>query len=205
MSAFKTIGQALRGLFSTPIKRRTVAAASGSLITAASVSMAVFLSIADLKTAPMTAQFEGMVLQNYMDVVGVETWCVGETQVGRLEKGYTREYCLALFKARFSEYSSKLYGCYTEDMKRFVTPAMHGAFTDVYFNTGARCNTGMMRALMAGRPVAACDFILKYKRAGGKDCSIRTNGCYGVWDRRIKMHGPCLEEAQQLEASYASD
>lgn len=172
----------------------------GGLITAASVTMAAFLGIADVRQAPMTAQFEGIVLANYIDAVGVETWCIGETQEGRLEKGYTHQYCMDLFNRRFGTYSRKLYKCYNENMKRYVTPAMHGAFTDLYYNTGARCNTGMMRLLDQGKPVAACDFTLKYKRAGGKDCSIKANGCYGVWDRRVKLHKHCVEEAKQLGA-----
>jgi GH24 family phage-related lysozyme (muramidase) len=75
---------------------------------------------------------------------------------------------------------------------------MHAAITDVSYNTGAGCNSGMIRNLKAGKPVAACKSILDWKRAGGKDCSIRSNGCYGVWDRRLKMYPLCNEDAQRL-------
>ena len=145
---------------------RKASVAGGGIITAASVSMAVFLGIADIRTAPMTIQFEGMVLANYWDAIGgVETWCIGETQEGRLPAGnYTKKYCTDLFIKRFGTYSKKLYGCYTEDMKLYVSPSMHGAFTDVYYNTGARCNTVMMREVKAGNPVKACDGILQYKK-----------------------------------------
>lgn len=180
---------------------RKASVAGGGIITAASVSMAVFLGIADIRTAPMTIQFEGMVLSNYWDAIGgVETWCVGETQVGRLPAGnYTKEYCTKLFIGSFGKYSRKLYDCYDDSMKPFVSPSMHGAFTDVYYNTGARCNTVMMRSLKAGTPVKACDGILEYKKAGGRDCSVRSNGCYGVWDRRVKLHKYCVDEARELE------
>ena len=146
----------------------------------------------------MTAEFEGMVLENYTDVVGIETWCVGETMTGRLESGYTKEYCHSLFSSRFTQYSSQLYSCYDDTAKKYVTPKMHAAFVDVYYNTGAKCKTGMIRNLKKGKPVQACDYILKYKRAGGKDCSVRSNGCYGVYDRRLKFHPICVEDAKKI-------
>lgn len=189
------------GMFKGKPKTKIVATGGAGLVTAASVSALIFLGMAGDKGAPMTAQFEGMVLENYIDVVGVETWCVGETQVGRLESGYTKEYCMSLFKQQFNQYSARLYDCYDQTAKENVTPAMHAAFTDVYYNTGARCNTSMIRALKANKPVKACDAMLLYKRAGGKDCSIRSNNCYGVWDRRLKMHEVCMQDAKLLEAN----
>ena len=170
------------------------------VVTAAMVSPAVFLAKSVEVGAPMTEKFEGLVLENYLDSVGIETWCVGETQMGRLEEGYTIEYCRALFNTRFAQYSAQLYSCYTEDMKRYVTPSMHASFTDVYYNTGAKCRTGMMRNIKRGKPVAACNFTLKYKRAGGKDCSIRKNNCWGVWDRRVTMLPVCVSDAEQIPA-----
>lgn len=190
---FRQIGSFFKALTARPVR-----AAVTGVTTAATVSAAVFISMAAETGAPMTAQFEGTVLENYIDSVGIETWCIGETQVGRLEKGYTKEYCEALFFARFPQYAARLYSCYSEQDKRFVTPAMHAAFTDVYYNTGARCNTGMMRALRAKQPVAACEFILEYKNAGGKNCSVRKNNCFGVWDRRLKVLPICLADARKL-------
>ena len=173
-------------------------AVGGGLVTAAMVPAFAFIAMTADVQSEMTAEFEGTVLANYIDSVGVETWCTGETEVGRLESGYTKEYCEKIFTPRFNEFSTRVYSCYTEDMKRYVTPAMHGAFTDVAFNTGATCRTGMMRNLKAGKPVEACEYILQYKRAAGRDCSIRSNNCYGVWDRRLKVLEPCLKDARQI-------
>ena len=180
---------------------KTVAAtaAGGGLTTAAMVTAAVFLLETSAVGSPMTAEFEGMVLNNYLDSVGVETWCVGETQMGYLPEGnYTEEFCMTLFNARYPQYAAQLFACYSDKMKHYVTPAMHAAFTDVYYNTGAKCKTGMMRNLKKGKPIKACDYILRYKNAGGKDCSDRTNNCYGVWDRRLKFHAKCINDAKQL-------
>lgn len=171
-----------------------------TVLTAAVLSPFAFLAATNEAGISYTEQFEGTVLHNYLDSVGVETWCTGETQVGRLESGYTKEYCSQLFFASYAQYSSQLYGCYTDEMKKYVTPSMHAAFVDVYYNTGAKCNTGMMRALKRGDPVGACNFILKYKRAGGRDCSVRANNCYGVWARRLVAHEQlCLPEAYKLQ------
>lgn len=168
------------------------------LVTAAMVSAGTFIGLSVKDSAPMTAQFEGEVLRNYIDVVGVETWCIGETQIGRLEAGYTKDYCMALFLKRYPEYSRAAYNCYNAEAKKYVTPAMHGAITDVFYNAGAGCKSGMIRNLKVGKPVEACYSILNYKKAGGKDCSIRSNGCYGVWDRRIKFFQKCVLDAQRI-------
>lgn len=199
MNFFRWVGSKM-GLFKDDqmSTKAVVATGAGGLVTAAMVSAAVFLAGTSEVGAPMTAEFEGLVLENYIDTVGVETWCVGETKLGRLEQGYTREYCMALFKSRYSQYAAQLYDCYNEKAKRYVTPAMHAALTDVFYNTGARCNTGMIRNLKAGKPVAACDYTLKYKRAGEKDCSIRANNCWGVWDRRVKFHPICKADAVRI-------
>lgn len=203
MNFFRWVGSKM-GLFKkqdgTINKKAVAATGGGGLVTAAMVSAAVFLSQTTTVGAPMTQQFEGRVLAVYKDVVGIDTWCDGETQLGRLPEGeeYTDEYCDTLWNARYPQYAAQLYSCYDDKAKRYVTPAMHAAFTDVFYNTGAKCNTGMVRNLKRGKPVEACNYILKYKRAGGKDCSVRSNGCYGVWDRRVKFHPVCMNDAKQL-------
>lgn len=179
-------------------KQVKTAAAGGGIVTAAMVSAFMFIASATNIGSPYTAEFEGTVLDNYIDSVGVETWCIGETQMGRLDEGYTKEYCLALFKASYANYSSKLYECYNNKAKRYVTPAMHAAFTDVYYNTGALCKTGMIRMLKQGRPEEACDYTLRYRFAGGQDCSKEDSNCKGVWKRRITLHPICMKDAKQI-------
>lgn len=166
------------------------------LVTAAMISTAAFIGLSVDKGAPMTQEFEGTVLANYIDVVGVETWCTGETQMGRMEKGYTPEYCRMLFLMRYSQYSTQVYDCYDAKAKRYVTPAIHAAVTDVFYNAGANCNSGMIRSLKNGDPVKACNSILNWRKAGGKDCSVRSSGCYGVWDRRLKVYAMCINDAK---------
>lgn len=172
-----------------------------TIATSATLSGAMFMIESQNIGRDYTQQFEGTVLEVYRDSVGVETWCTGETMAGRLPEGekYTKEYCDQLFSASYSGYSARMYACYDNDMKKYVTPTMHATFTDVYYNTGKSCNTGMMRALRNKDPVGACEFILRYKYAGGKDCSVRANNCYGVWDRRVTMYDLCVEDAKKIQ------
>jgi lysozyme len=55
------------------------------------------------------------------------------------------------------------------------------------------CKSSMVREANAGRYKEACDAYLLYKRVAGRDCSIRANGCYGVWTRSQDRQRRCLE------------
>lgn len=55
------------------------------------------------------------------------------------------------------------------------------------------CKSSMVREANAGNYRAACDAYLLYKRVAGRDCSIRANGCYGVWMRSQDRQRRCLE------------
>lgn len=166
----------------------------GGLCAAIMFPSAVFIAMTSDIVAPKTQRFEGTVLANYYDSVGVETWCTGETKIGYKPDGsYDHEYCKALFLQQINAYNARLYSCYTEKGLETVTAPMHAAFVDVYYNTGRRCNTGMIRNTNMGRPKEACDTILKYKYAGGQDCSLPSNRtCRGVWKRRLEMHKLCM-------------
>ena len=55
------------------------------------------------------------------------------------------------------------------------------------------CKSSIVRHANAGRYKEACDAYLLYKRVAGRDCSIRANGCYGVWTRSQDRQRRCLE------------
>lgn len=61
------------------------------------------------------------------------------------------------------------------------------------YGTAAFANSSMLRNLKAGQYKAACDSLLKYKFVAGRDCSVRSNGCYGVWTRQVERHKKCIE------------
>ncbi|AYX95811.1 glycoside hydrolase family protein [Acinetobacter baumannii] len=52
--------------------------------------------------------------------------------------------------------------------------------------------SSMLKHLKAGQYKAACDSLLKYKYVAKRDCSIRKNGCYGVWTRQLERHAKCM-------------
>ncbi len=60
------------------------------------------------------------------------------------------------------------------------------------YGTTAFSNSSILRNLKAGKYKAACDSLLKYKYVANRDCSIRSNGCYGVWTRQVERHKKCL-------------
>ena len=60
------------------------------------------------------------------------------------------------------------------------------------YGTPTFANSSMLRNLKAGKYKVACDSLLKYKFVAGRDCSVRSNGCYGVWTRQVERHKKCI-------------
>ncbi|MEN5171575.1 glycoside hydrolase family protein [Acinetobacter higginsii] len=60
------------------------------------------------------------------------------------------------------------------------------------YGTTAFANSSMLRNLKAGNYKAACESLLKYKYVAKRDCSIRSNRCYGVWTRQLERYDKCM-------------
>lgn len=60
------------------------------------------------------------------------------------------------------------------------------------FGTGAWSSSSMLRNLKQGKYKQACDSLLKWKYAAKRDCSVRSNNCYGVWVRQVERHSKCM-------------
>lgn len=147
--------------------------------------------------APLTVGFEGMELKPYYDSVGVLTVCGGETE--RVEnREHTEDECVDRFEIQYGFYSFATARFYNDKAQTVLTPEIHAAFTDMSYNVGLPTveKSTMIREINAGNPKKACDGILLYKFAGGRDCRVRSNNCYGVWDRRLKMHDLCMKGVQ---------
>lgn len=78
--------------------------------------------------------------------------------------------------------------------------ALHQAEYDLYmdwlyqYGSGAWLKSSMRRELLAGRYAQACHALLRYKYAGGYDCSTPGNRrCSGVWTRQLERHRKCME------------
>lgn len=58
-------------------------------------------------------------------------------------------------------------------------------------------SSSMRRHLLKGEYEQSCKSLLKWKRAGGYDCSTMINGkpnnrCWGVWIRQLERHDKCM-------------
>ena len=161
--------------------------------TLAAIGMAGFTALSSAIGMPLTLHQEGMELVPYYDSVGKLTWCGGETQIGYKEK-FTYAECSALFKMRYGWYSMRTAQLYNDLGARYVTPAMHAAFTDMAYNAGLGAAQKIIARVNAGNPRGACNAILLYKYAGGQDCSKAGNRtCPGVWNRRVRMNELCIK------------
>ena len=70
----------------------------------------------------------------------------------------------------------------------------YDAYADLTYNVGAGavCRSTIVPKLRAERYEDACNTILDFYKAGGKDCRVRANNCYGVWLDRQRMTRLCL-------------
>lgn len=75
-----------------------------------------------------------------------------------------------------------------------LSQAEYDLYLDFSYQYGnsAFANSSMLRNLKVGQYKAACDSLLKYKYVAKRDCSIRKNGCYGVWVRQVERHKKCV-------------
>lgn len=141
-------------------------------------------------------QYEGFSSKPYRDSVGVPTVGIGTTQypngqrVKMTDAPVTKDEAVEYARAHLSK-----------DERRFrdslpnvaLSQDEYDIYLDFMYNFGAANwqKSSMRRHLLAGNHKAACQSLLRWKYAGGKDCSIRKNGCYGVWKRQLDRHARC--------------
>ena len=150
-----------------------------------------------------TSQQEGTVLEVYKDPIPnkvVLTVCTGETNYVtipgdiRLGAKFTPEECAAALERSLWTHAQDVIRCTAPAQ---LTPGQKMAFLDFAYNAGGTnfCNSSMARNAKAGNVRASCDALLMWRNAGGKDCSVRSNGCWGVWLRRQEERKICLADA----------
>ena len=61
------------------------------------------------------------------------------------------------------------------------------------YGVGAWSKSSMLKNLKLGKYKSACSALLKYKYVAKRDCSIRSNGCYGVYTRQVERYRKCVE------------
>lgn len=141
---------------------------------------------------------EGFKLDPYYDSVGVLTVCRGLTNsvapiMGRsivYGQSWTREECVEAETRVINRFNAQVRQCANEAP---VTLYEQVAWLHFAWNIGisAFCGSTAAKRLRERRYEEACDQILRWNRAGGRDCRVRENDCYGIVVRRQMEHALC--------------
>ncbi len=132
---------------------------------------------------PVIKHWEGRSLVPYTDIVGVETWCDGETR-GTPKARYTPAECDKITEAAAAEFEAAIRPCLPETLPHKT----RAAFVVTAYNIGsaAFCRSSMSRRALAGDLKGACDALMMWTKAGGRE--VR-----GLVNRRTAERKLCLE------------
>ena len=127
---------------------------------------------------------EGLRLRTYKDIVGVPTFCYGETQGAVMGRTYTKAQCDELLLKRLDEFAGKVEAC----IKRPMSDKTLMAFTSFSYNVGSAgaCKSTAYRLYNAGDFAGGCRAMAAWNRAGGRVIP----GLTARRDREVKL---CLE------------
>ena len=158
------------------------------------VTMATVISLGGLA---WTQSREGTVLKPYYDSVKVATIGTGTTvypngkAVKITDPPITKKQAAEYLQFHMNK-DAKIFN------KTLVGIPLSQAEYDLYmdftyqFGTGAWSQSSMLRNLKSRNYVQACKSLLKWKYAAKRDCSIRSNNCYGVWTRQQARYDKCM-------------
>ena len=85
-------------------------------------------------------------------------------------------------------------------LKQCVTVPLHQHEYDTLvdhayqYGASATCRSTVVRLVNQGDYAGACQAYARFKFVAGRDCSIRSNGCYGVWLRSQERVKKCMGE-----------
>ncbi|SBW11969.1 Lysozyme [uncultured Alphaproteobacteria bacterium] len=134
---------------------------------------------------------EGLSLQAYQDGARVWTICYGHTGDVQPDDVMTPEQCEAWLKTDVGI----AFATVDKVVKVPLRETTRAAITSWFFNLGggraARQST-LIAKLNGGDIEGACNEIPRWHYAGGKDCLVRANQCYGVVERRERERLLCL-------------
>jgi len=120
-----------------------------------------------LATAAVVSHWEGTTTYIYRDIVGVPTFCTGETDLSHYRPNMTIDECRTLLIKRLPYYVEPVRRCVGRDD---LPPSMWVAFFSNAYNIGvtAFCRSSMARLARAGDFKGACAALSLYTIAGGK-------------------------------------
>ncbi|MGE0383071.1 MAG: lysozyme [Hyphomicrobium sp.] len=151
---------------------------------------AAVIAAALVAAIPFIVDREGESLQAYKDSVGVWTICHGETFGVNPEDKLSKKQCDLLTQSRIGMFMFQVTSLLTVPL----SPETLAAHTSFAYNIGlegyARSST--RRLTNQGDLKNGCLAMMKWITAGGKDCSVRANNCYGLYKRRQDEVALCL-------------
>jgi len=130
--------------------------------------IAIVGTVAAAALLAFTPVQEGRVLKTYRDIGGVLTYCDGATENAQAGRAYTPAECDAQLDRDLERHAAGIAKCVPMDR---LTDGQKVAFVDAAFNIGvsAFCGSSMARKAMAGDMAGACDALLLWNRAGGRE------------------------------------
>ena len=139
--------------------------------------------------ATFIGPWEGLYTHPYRDPVGVLTVCYGATAADNvdLSKSYTPAECKDMLAKDLPKYDNQLKSCLKPEVYDALPLHRHAAFISAVYNfgVGTWCHSAMVRDLNAGNTRQACDDLLLYDRAKGKELQ-------GLENRRVAEREWCL-------------
>ncbi len=156
---------------------RDLRGGAARFLLAGSAAGAVALAI------PLIARWEGAELRAYRDIVGVWTICYGETRGVQPGDTATPAECRAALAVAVAEYDAAIRKC----LPHQLPDATRAAFVSAAYNIGAGafCRSSMSRRALAGDLRGACEALMLWNRAGGREVQ-------GLTNRRTAERALCL-------------
>jgi lysozyme len=142
-------------------------------------------SLAGTALIASTAYWEGTEYKPYKDIVGVVTVCNGYTGPDIVPgKTYSKAECDYLLKKELTEHGMGVLKC----TKVPLNQNQYDAYASFTYNVGvgAYCKSTLLRKLNSGDYTGACNELLRWNRAGGKE--VR-----GLTRRREAERALCLK------------
>ena len=77
-----------------------------------------------------------------------------------------------------------------------LTQAEYDTMVDFSYQYGpaALCKSTVVKLVNQGDYAGSCQAYAKFRYVAGRDCAIRSNGCYGVWTRQQARIAKCMGE-----------
>jgi len=135
---------------------------------------AAAIVVAGASLLAFIGNWEGSRNEVYVDIVGVPTVCEGHTGPDvKLGEVWSKERCDAILRKNVDRFGAAVLRC----VQVPINQNQYDAFVALAFNIGenAFCGSTLVKLANAGDLAAACDQILRWNRAGGREVRGLTN------------------------------